>query len=775
MTSPQPIAVRYRFGIFEVDPGSGELLRNGTRVRVQDQPFRLLLLLLQRPGEVVAREEVRRQLWAEDTFVEFDNSLNVAVRKLRDALRDNADAPLYIETVPRRGYRFVAPVEVITERAPEAVAVPDPPSPAAPRRISWLRYAWVAGLFLVAVAALIAWRNHRPAVLVANSTRDVIVADFLNSTGEEIFDDSLTSALETEIRQSPSLNVISRRKALTILAQMGRSAATPITGTVALEVCQRASAQVVIEGTIQTLGNQYLIALQALRCSDGDVLASGQAQPARKEDVVSTLGRTTGVLRSQLGESLPLIEQREKPLELVTTSSLEALKALNDGFTAWDRKGDFASIPFFEKAVELDPRFASAYGALATVYHNIGENELARRNTQTGYDLRDRLPESERLLVEGRYAVYVVGDLNAAAQVYELRRQRHQNPAGTSNNLGGIYSALARNDAAAQAFRDALKADPNRSTSYDNLARALLALGRMDEAHAVMLDADGRGLRSEHLLNVQYLYAFLKNDTGEMQRLLSKSSDVSGAESSMLSAQATGEAYFGRLHKAGELTGVTAELLLHEGGKESAALRMAQTAAYEAACGQTAAAKALAAKALKLSPGQDVRIAAAIAFSFSGDTRQSEDLAAALDHDNPQNTLVQKYWLPALRAQIALAHGNASEALTQANITIPLDLSQPPVAPELAMYPVYVRGLAYLQSGDGEHAATEFQSILNHPGITLNCPFGSLAHLALARAEKRSGHLDQARRQYDTFLSLWNSADPAVPALLEAKRERAAL
>jgi eukaryotic-like serine/threonine-protein kinase len=777
MTSPQPTPVKYRFGMFELDPSTGELLRKGTRVRLQDQPFRLLLLLVQNAGEVVTREEVRTQLWTEDTFVEFDNSLNVAVRKLRDALRDDADAPVYVETVPRRGYRFVAPVEMVGERErPTEAAVAETPSGTAEGerlRRQWWGYGWAVGLTLVVAAALVAWRTHQPVTQpVTGPKREVIIADFVNSTGEHVFDDSLGAALETGVRQSSYLDVVSRRETLGILTQMGRSTA-PITGAVALEVCQRASAQAVIQGTIQNIGNRYVIGLQALRCSDGAVLASDQAQPARKEDVVATLGRTTGLLRSRLGESLQLIEEREKPLELLTTPSLEALKALNDGFAAWDKKGDFAAIPLFEKAVELDPKFASAYGALATVYHNIGEKELARRDTEKAYELRDRLPEPERLLVEARYSVYVTGDLNAAAQVYELRRQKRLNPAGTLNNLGSIYSALARHEEALQAFREALKADPNRSITYGNLALALLALNRPQEAHEAMVEADSRGLRSAHLLRTEYVYAFLQRDAAERQKLLLKTSDVSGAESSMLSTQATTEAYFGRLRKAREFTEVTVQLFLHEGGKESAALRIAQTAAYEAIAGESAAAKTMAAKALKLSPGQDVRVAAAVAFAVSGETKQAEQLAAKLDEDNPQNTLMQRYWLPALRAHIALAHGNTSEALTQANTTMPLDLSVAPTSPELAMYPTYVRGLTYLQAGDAEHAAAEFQAILDHPGVILNCPLGSVAHLWLARAQRKAGQRDKARREYENFLSLWKDADAAVPALVQARKEQA--
>ena len=783
MTSPQPTPVKYRFGVFELDPNTGELLRKGARVRLQDQPFRLLLLLVQKAGEVVPRDEVRSQLWAEDTFVEFDNSLNVAVRKLRDALRDNADAPLYVETVPRRGYRFIAPVEVVPEIRAAAQQAAEPAKPevtptfeASGAKYTLLWFALAVGLAVAAVVATGMWRKHQEvgAVMVTVPKRDVIVADFANLTGEEVFDDSLAPALETGMRQSSYFDVISRRKTLTILSQMGKPAATPIVGAVALEVCQRANAQVLIEGTIQNVGNTYVIGLQALRCNDGAELASNQAQPVRKEDVVATLGRATGLLRSRLGESLPLIEEREKPLELLTTPSLEALKALNDGFVAWDRKGDFAAIPFFEKAVEMDPKFAAAYGALATVYHNIGENEFARHNTEKAYELRDRLPESERSLVEGRYAVYVTGDLNAAAQVYELRRQKHQNPPGTLNNLGSIYSSLARHEEALQTFRDAVQADPNRSTTYGNLICALTVLNRAKEARAVMADADSRGLRSEHTMRMQYLYWFLQNDAGEMQKLLLKTSGVSGAESSILSSQATTEAYFGRMRKARELTDVTAQLFLHEGGKESAALRMAQTAAYEAMVGETAPAKASAVKALKLSPGKDVRIAAAVVFAFSGEIKQAEELAQKLDAENPQNTLVQQYWLPALRAHIALARGNTSEALTQANTTIPLDLAVPATSPELAMYPTYVRGMAYLQAGDAEHARAQFQAILDHPGVVANCPLGSLAHLELARTQRKAGNADRARQEYDAFLTSWKDADANVPALMQAKKERAA-
>jgi len=779
-------ARRYRFGIFEVDPGRGELLRQGVRVRVQEQPFRILIFLLEQAGEIVSREELRTRLWPEDTFVEFDNSLNVAVRKLRDALRDDADEPRFIETVPRRGYRFLAPVSL-----PQEVQIPAVPAESAgagpliteapPVRVSagsevrraspaW-RYSWaVPALLLLAVVVGSSFYYLRSrSVLTTKDT--IVIADFVNATGEAVFDDSLKQGLEAGLRQSPFLNVVSRRAIEAILQQMGRAPDDHVTGQVVVEVCQRSNSKVEVQGSIQSLGNTYLIGLAAIRCDNGDTIADEQVQAKRKEDVIAALGTAATQLRARLGESLPSIQKNQVPLELATTPSLDALKAYNQALSTWDSKGDTASVSLFLKAIELDPNFATAYGALATIYHNLNESELARENTSKAYELRARLPEQERLLVEARYQVYVTGDLYKAAQIYELRVQNNQNVPGSLANLGSIYTRLGRFDRAAESLKEVVRLAPTRSAAYGNLGRVLLALDRVDDAGAVLAEADKRKLRTDELLQLRYWRAFLLHDNAEMQRFMLQTSDIPGAESLLFSTQANTEAYFGHFRKAHALSDLAAELMEHEGTNEAAANCLAEAAVRDAEAGASRPALESLSRAMKLSHGQEVLTLSALIMARTGHFKRAQATIDQLDKEYPSNTLIQRYWLPTIRAEMELQRGNPSKAVDILDAVAPFELAFPATLSVPSLYPVYIRGQAYLAAGNGNQAGAQFQKIIDHPGMELNFVLASLAHLGRARAYSWAADFAKAHDAYQQFLLLWKDADAGIPVFVQAKQE----
>lgn len=385
------------------------------------------------------------------------------------------------------------------------------------------------------------------------------------------------------------------------MKQMGHLPDERMSGRSALEVCQRTGSKVTVQGSIASLGTTYLIGLAAIRCDTRELIANEQLQARRKEEVVDALGRATAQLRARLGESLPSIKRYNAPLEQATTPSLDALNAYGTALSTWDKKGDRDSLPLFQRALELDPNFAMAYGAIATIYHNLGEGELARKNAIRAYELRDRVTEAEKGAIEARYHQYVTGDLEQAAKVHEIWAQNYPERPGIPNHLAPIYAQLGLYDKAVATLQQAIRLDPTRATAYGNLAIDLLALGRSDDAGAVLAEANNRKFQTDYLLQANYYRAFLRGDNAEMQRLLSRASEVAGAQSLLLAEQANTEAYYGHFQKARDLTRAAADLMAHEGDSESAAACLADAAVREAEAGFSARARGYLEQAAKLS------------------------------------------------------------------------------------------------------------------------------------------------------------------------------
>ena len=780
----------FRFGSFEVDVQEGRLTKSGVRIRLQEQPFQILVLLLERPGQLVTREEIRQRLWSDDTFVEFDDALNTAVRKLRTALSDSADNPRFLETVPRRGYRFVAPVSLAVE-APVSPGSVQPQTPLASTKAvpesaegqpglslpstksSWPRFVIVAAITVLTVMALgIYWRQRRNRFRIT-ATDTIVLADFVNTTGESVFGDALRQGLEVGLEQSPFVKVLSDRKAAVILKQMGHAPDERMTGRTAIEVCRRSGSKVTVQGSIASLGTTYLIGLAAIRCETGEPIANEQVEARRKEDVVDALGRATAELRERLGESLPSIQKYNAPLEQATTPSLDALNTYGVALSTWDKKGDQDSLPLFKRAIELDPNFAMAYGALATVYNNLGEQEFARTNASKAYELRDRVTEAERISIEARYHLYVTGDLEKAAQVYELAVENYPQSAGALNHLGTTYAELGQYEKAVESLREALLLDPTRATTYSNLAMDLLALGRTEDARAVLAEADKRKFRTDYLSQINYFEAFLHSDLAEMQRLLQQAADIPGAQSLLLSEEADTEASRGHFEKAAELSRVAANLTEHDGDHELAALCLARAALREAEIGNSAQARVLISQAQKFSKGEDVVTLTALVMAQVGDVKETQILGEKLNKQWPQGTVIQKYWLPIIRAKIDLQQKRSSQSIADLGGETPLESAAPPALAVATIYPAYARGQAYLAAGDAKRAAAEFQKLIDHPGMVLNSPLGVLAYLGRARSFWLAGESGKARDAYRDFLLRWKEADPDLPILRQANAEYA--
>jgi serine/threonine protein kinase/tetratricopeptide (TPR) repeat protein len=647
-------------------------------------------------------------------------------------------------------------------------------APTIMRRRLW----WLAAAAVVIVAAAVAgyFVSRRPAKLTDKDT--IVLADFDNKTGDTVFDDTLKQGLSVQLEQSPFLDLVSERKVNQTLKLMGRSAGDRLTPEVTREVCQRTGSKAMLTGSIAALGSQYVIGLKAVSCNTGDMLAEAQEQAAGKEAVLKALDAAAVSLRSKLGESLSSVEKYATPLSEATTPSLEALKAYSLGRKTWFAKGNTAALPFYKRAVDLDPNFAEAYGAMSVAYRNNREKARGVENARKAYELREKVSERERLHIEANYYLIATGELEKAAQAYEQWQQTYPRD-NSYANLGFISASLGNLEKALEEGREAVRLEPNSWVRYNNLGSAYQNLNRLDEAEAVYKQAEERKLGSEDLLLNRYELAFLKGNAAQMAQLVSAAMGKPGTEDVLLASQADTEAWYGRLKNARELTRRAMDSAAHNDAKEGAAAYQAAAALREVAAGNREQARADAAAAVKLAPNRDVRAMAALALARAGDTAAAEKLAAGLDKTFPLDTLVQRYWLPTIRAAVALQRKDPNRAVELLKAASAIELSSPTQV-TVSLCPVYLRGEAYLMLHDGYAAAVEFQKFIDHRGLVADFPWGALARLGIARsyalaAAADPAARDKARAAYQDFLTLWRDADPDIPILKEAKAEYAKL
>ncbi len=798
MQQGRPAGRIVRFGSFEADFQEGKLTKAGTRIRLQEQPLQILALLLERPGQIVTREEIRQKLWSRDTFVEFDDALNTAVRKLRAALNDSADNPRFLETVPRRGYRFVAPVAWAPElqtadptATPVAVPIVAPiPAPIAvpiKTRLSRRRYFWPAVALIVAVAAVGAYRRlHHPAFQI--TAKDTIVlGDFSNSTGDVVFDDTLKTALNVSLRQSPFLNVLSDSEVAKALQLMTRPPSTKLTPDVAREVCQRAGSKAYLAGAIGTLGSEYVLGLKAVNCQSGDTLAEDQRTAASKEKVLDALGEAASRLRGELGESLATVQKFDVPLEQATTSSLEALKALSLGRKASDDKGPAAALPYDQRAIALDPNFAMAYRAVGIDYTTLSELGRAGEFFTKAFQLREHASEREKLTISADYYSYATGELDKAAQTFQEEMDIYPREDAAYVNLGLVYAAQGQYEKAKEITTQVALRAPDAVSEYENLANYALALQHYDQTRQVIHEAQSRNVDDFILHNASYALGFVGADPPAMAEQEHWFASKTEFENVGLALESDTEAYGGHLRKARELTERAVHSAVRADNKENAAVYLAIAAQREAAFGNATQARLTVAGTLKLAPAsQGAESESALALAMAGDATRAGSLAQDLRKRFPLDTQVQSLWLPAIDAQLALDKKNPADALNILQAASAVELGQIPFVNNIScLYPTYVRGEAYLAAGQAEAAAAEFEKILAHNGIVWNCWTGALARLGAARAHALQSRALQgadadksharALAAYKDFLTLWNSADPDIPILKEAKAEYAKL
>ncbi len=651
----------------------------------------------------------------------------------------------------------------------------------------------VAALLVAAlIAAGLYYRSRQHAAHVLTEKDTIVLADFANSTGDAVFDDTLKTALSVALNQSPFLNVLSENKVAATLKLMSRPADTKLTPEVSRELCQRAGSKAYLAGSIASLGSQYVLGLKAVNCQSGDPLAEQQVTAAGKEKVLDALGEAASELRGELGESLATVQKFDVPLAEATTSSLEALQAYSLGYRA--RTDPPAAIPLFQRAVSLDPNFAMAYARLGTNYGNMGESARSAENARKAYELRERVSERERFYIASHYEHYATGDLEAARKIYELWAQTYPRDEAPLASLHFIYTELGAYDKALAAVREALKLNSGNGLDYANLVFAYLNLNRLDEARATAQEAQRHNLDSPFVHTGLYLIDFLQHDAAGMEREAARLMGEPGYEDVMLDYESDSAAYEGQLVKARELTQRAADSARRADEKETAAGYLAEAAVREALVGNIGVARQQAQAGLALSDGRDVEAVSATALGLAGDSAQAMRLANDLSKRFPKDTMVQSEYLPMIRAGGILGGGKASKQVDKAIDALaaaaPYELG---INADAALYPAYLRAEAYLAAQQGAAAAAEFQKVLDNPGVVQNEPIGALAHLGLGRAYalearlSRHGENDdvkpplqpdafaKARAAYKDFLTLWKDADPDIPILKEAKAEYAKL
>jgi serine/threonine protein kinase/tetratricopeptide (TPR) repeat protein len=671
-----------------------------------------------------------------------------------------------VADVPAKKSSVPSPVVAPPQRPTSEIAVASVP------RTHWKIWAFL----LVVVAALAAggvlyWRSRSQVALTDKDP--VVLADFANTTGDAVFDDPLKTALMVDLSQSPFLNVLSDSKVAATLKLMIQPSGTRLTPEVARDVCQRAGGKAYISGSIAGLGTEYILGLKAVNCQDGNTLAQQLVTAPTKEKVLGALDQATSKLRTQLGESLASVQRFDVPLDEATTSSLEALTAYSLGRRAISTEGEKSAIPYFKRAIELDPDFALAYAALGTAYANLRESDLAKENYQKAYDLRSRVSAREQFAISAYYYTEVTGELDKADQTYELYAKAYPRNWVPHNNLGGNYSALGRWDDALTEVREAVRIDPDSGIALGELIEYDCRLGNFEEAKATYQQAVSRRLDYSDLHYYRYEVAFLEGDSAEMRRQWEWAAGKPGREDVLLSTQTDTEAYSGHLTKARDLSRRAAESAHNAGENETAAKRELNDAIREVEFGYPKQARDEVAAALHLSSTRSTRVLAAAVLGRAGDIAQAQKLADELQKQNPLYTKIVGYWLPTIRASIELSRHNPAKAVEILEEAAPYELGVPGPQPELGalFYPVYLRGQAYLELHQGSAAAAEFQKFVDHKDMTMNSVLAGLAPLGLARAYAMQGDSAKAHAAYENFFANWKDADTDIPILKQARAE----
>jgi DNA-binding winged helix-turn-helix (wHTH) protein/tetratricopeptide (TPR) repeat protein len=777
-----------RFEGFELDLRSGELRKDGADpILLPEQSFQILKLLLEQPGEVVGRRQIQERLWPDGTIVEFEHSISAAMNRLRQTLGDATENPRYIETLSRRGYRFIARMQPAL--APSDTLHQDNHRPASatvpntiPKGKQWP--VWRSGSLprvilvpvIAVVTALIAsglyLRSRSKAKLTDKDT--IVLADFTNTTGDPVFDDTLKQALSVQLEQSPFLNILSNQKINETLKLMSRKPGERITQDTAWEICQRTHSKALLAGSIASLGSNYLVGLKAVNCQTGDSLGSAVAEAGSRENVLKALSEVGNTLRGKLGESLASIRKYDKPLDEATTPSLEALQAFTQSNRVDEEKGILEALPYLRRAVEIDPNFAMALANLGVIYDYLGQEDLAIETLEKAFDLRNRVSEKERFFIEGIYYQAGTRELDKSIQVFTQWVQTYPNDDDAHQNLSDALDEAGQFEKAATDLREYVRQHPDKTLSIYNLAATYLVLNRFDEAKNLYKQLETKMSENSFAFDTDlYMLAFAQGDRAGMQQHFNAAMGRPGAEDIILALQSATEAYYGHLVSAREFSYRAFESA-RKNSAQQAALAQVQVALREAEFGNSVEARRQVEAVLTLKSERDTRALAALVLARARDAAQAQKLSERLNQEFPLDTLMQSYLLPTVDAVLALNRGDGKLALVLLKKATAYELAMTKAPP---LYASYVRGEAYLNVRQGPLAAAEFQKIIDHRGLILiaNSSIGALAHLQLGRAYDLQGDTAKAKAAYQDFLTLWKDADPDIPILKQAKAEYAKL
>ena len=638
-----------------------------------------------------------------------------------------------------------------------------------------IRWGAITGATVLVIGLAVAgWLLFSRKAHALTDKDTIVLADFTNTTGDMVFDGTLRQGLSVQLEQSPFLSIISDQQMQQTLQMMGQKPDARLTPEIARELCQRTASAAVLSGSIAQIGTQYLLTVKAVNCVSGDTLASTEAQASDKTHVLDALGKTASDIRHKLGESLSTVKNLDTPLEQATTPSLDALKAFSSGRKVLRTTGSAAAIPFFKHAIELDPNFAIAFATLGRMYGDIGESSMAAEYTRKAYELRDRASEAEKYFITASFHITVTGNMEKAEQNCELWIQAYPRASFPYTFLSGIiYPVLGQYEKAAEAGTNAVQVSPNFPVSYTVLLFSYIALNRIDEAKATHEQALQHKLDFPDLHIGLYQIAFLQNDGAGMAQQVDWSTAKTGIEDDLLGLEAETAAYSGQLSGAREFSRRAMDSAERAQEKEAAATYATLSALHEALFGNVDEARRRATLAMGLSAGRDVQYGAALASAYAGDDRRVQGVINNLDKRFPEDTIVQFNYLPTLRAKLAINKRNPDDAFEILRAATPFELGATTSSTYgwTALYPVFVRGEAYLAKHQESEACAEFQKILDHRGIVVNEPIGALVHLQIGRAYAMQGDTAKAKAAYQDFLTLWKDADADIPILIAAKSE----
>jgi len=788
------VSERVRFGIFELNVRTGELVSTEARadgapsqkLLLREQPFQILRILIERCGKVVSREEIRKVLWPNDTIVDFDRSINVAMAILRKAVGDTAENPRYIETLPRRGYRLMTPVEW-QEDGGETLKIEEDAAiflPSQQVRSGGLTGRWIshyrdsfrnwlvtAALLLVLLTAgALYWRIHSRVTLASSDT--LVLADMDNQTGDGALGDGMNLALQISLQQTPYLNLLGGDKVRETLRVLRLDENSKITRQIALQLCRKTNSRAVLSAFVADVGNSFRVGLDALDCQSGKVMKQVTNDAATRGEIVRTLGLSAFQLRGKLGEPKDSLRKFNQPLDQATSSAPDALAFLASGYNK-QLRGDIPSaLSDYESALEKDPNFALVYAAEGSGNAWLANQSLASLYFSKAFDLRNRLTMPARFQVETLYYGDGRNEWNKACPIGEEWVYTYPRDVIARINFGACLTSLGRHDEALVQDREAARLLPSDPT-FVSLLKSAIYTQRLEEAKEVSNDAISRGFDSVELHRNCALLAFLQNDESRMQKEWAWAFQDPFRGRPVLYTESKVEGFYGRSRNADRLARINAESSMKAGLSTDAASFEVAAALQEAESGKREQAQLLVTNALRKSRDRATLIFAALTLARAGKAEQAQKLAEAISQRFPNDFAVQAFLLPCVQAAIKLNERDPSGALAILQPVVPYDLAINDVFDYA--YPAYLRGIAYLQLKQGRLAADQFRNVLDHSGVGQGFVTGSLSVLQLARVEMLMHDAGAARKSYEEFLTLWKDADPDLPIYREAKAEYASL